>query len=132
MEQRHSEEQARAICQVLYNKKAQDIRAMYVQDKTIVADWFVVCSGRSIPQVKTLCDELEDKMAEEGLFVRRKEGYQEGRWVVLDFGDVLVHIFHPEERTYYNLERLWDSGDNVILYSKEEDAKLEEAKHDAE
>lgn len=132
MEQRHSEEQARAICQVLYNKKAQDIRAMYVQDKTIVADWFVVCSGRSIPQVKTLCDELEDKMAEEGLFVRRKEGYQEGRWVVLDFGDVLVHIFHPEERTYYNLERLWDSGDNVILYSKEEDAKLEEVKHDAE
>lgn len=132
MEQRHSEEQARAICQVLYNKKAQDIRAMYVQDKTIVADWFVVCSGRSIPQVKTLCDELEDKMAEEGLFIRRKEGYQEGRWVVLDFGDVLVHIFHPEERTYYNLERLWDSGDNVILYSKEEDAKLEEVKHDAE
>lgn len=132
MEQRHSEEQARAICQVLYNKKAQDIRAMYVQDKTIVADWFVVCSGRSIPQVKTLCDELEDKMAEEGLFVRRKEGYQEGRWVVLDFGDVLVHIFHPEERTYYNLERLWDSGDNVILYSQEEDAKLEETKYDAE
>ncbi len=123
MEQRHSEEQARAICQVLYNKKAQDIRAMYVQDKTIVADWFVVCSGRSIPQVKTLCDELEDKMAEEGLFIRRKEGYQEGRWVVLDFGDVLVHIFHPEERTYYNLERLWDSGDNVILFSQEEDAK---------
>lgn len=132
MEARHSEEQARAICQILYNKKALDIRAMYVQDKTIVADWFVVCSGRSIPQVKTLCDELEDKMAEEGLFVRRKEGYQEGRWVVLDFGDVLVHIFHPEERTYYNLERLWDSGDNVILYSKEEDAKLEETKHDAE
>lgn len=132
MEVRHSEEQARAICQILCNKKALDIRAMYVQDKTIVADWFVVCSGRSIPQVKTLCDELEDKMAEEGLFVRRKEGYQEGRWVVLDFGDVLVHIFHPEERTYYNLERLWDSGDNVILYSKEEDAKLEETKHDAE
>lgn len=132
MEVRHSEEQARAICQILYNKKALDIRAMYVQDKTIVADWFVVCSGRSIPQVKTLCDELEDKMAEEGLFVRRKEGYQEGRWVVLDFGDVLVHIFHPEERTYYNLERLWDSGDNVILYSKEEDAKLEETKHDTE
>lgn len=132
MELRHSEEQARAICQILYNKKALDIRAMYVQDKTIVADWFVVCSGRSIPQVKTLCDELEDKMAEEGLFVRRKEGYQEGRWVVLDFGDVLVHIFHPEERTYYNLERLWDSGDNVILYSKDEDAKLEETKHDPE
>ena len=64
-------------------------------------------------------------MAETGYFVRRKVGYQEGRWVVLDFGDVLVHVFHPEERTYYNLERLWDSGDNVILYSVEEDSKHE-------
>lgn len=114
-----------AICKALYDKKAQDIRAMYVQDKTVVADWFILCNGRSVPQVKTLCDDLEEKMAETDYFVRRKEGYQEGRWVVLDFGDVLVHVFHPEERTYYNLERLWDSGDNVILYSVEEDSKHE-------
>ncbi len=125
MEERYAQAEAMAICKALYDKKAQDIRAMYVQDKTVVADWFILCSGRSVPQVKTLCDDLEEKMAEAGYFVRRKEGYQEGRWVVLDFGDVLVHVFHPEERTYYNLERLWDSGDNVILYSVEEDSKHE-------
>ena len=111
------------LCKVLYNKKALDIRAIEVTDKTIIADWFIVCSGRGVPQVKALSDELEEKAAEMGLLVRRKEGYQEGRWIVLDFGDLLVHLFHPEERTYYNLERLWDDGQNVIIYTEEGEAK---------
>ena len=111
------------LCKILYDKKAMDIRAIEVTDKTIIADWFIVASGRGAPQVKALCDELEDKAAEMGLFPRRKEGYQEGRWIVLDFGDLLVHLFHPEERTYYNLERLWDDGQNVITYTEEGEAK---------
>lgn len=111
------------LCKILYNKKAMDIRAIEVTDKTIIADWFIVCSGRGVPQVKALSDELEEKAAEMGLIPRRKEGYQEGRWIVLDFGDLLVHLFHPEERTYYNLERLWDDGRNVITYTEEGDAK---------
>lgn len=115
-----SREQAIRICEALYNKKALDIRAIYVADKTIVAEWFVVCSGRATTQVKTLCDELEDRAAEIGLAVIRKEGYNEGRWIVLDFGHILVHIFHPEEREYYNMERLWqDDPANCIDYSKE-------------
>lgn len=111
------------LCKILYNKKALDIRAIEVTDKTIIADWFIVCSGRGVPQVKALSDDLEEKAAEMGLFPRRKEGYQEGRWIVLDFGDLLVHLFHPEERTYYNLERLWDDGQNVITYTEEADEK---------
>ena len=111
------------LCKILYDKKALDIRAIEVTDKTIIADWFIVASGRGVPQVKALSDELEDKAAEMGLFPRRKEGYQEGRWIVLDFGDLLVHLFHPEERTYYNLERLWDDGQNVIVYTEEAEAK---------
>lgn len=111
------------LCKILYDKKALDIRAIEVTDKTIIADWFIVCSGRGVPQVKALSDELEEKAAEMGLFPRRKEGYQEGRWIVLDFGDLLVHLFHPEERTYYNLERLWDDGQNVITYTEETEAK---------
>lgn len=78
MEERYAQAEAMAICKALYDKKAQDIRAMYVQDKTVVADWFILCSGRSVPQVKTLCDDLEEKMAETGYFVRRKEGYRGG------------------------------------------------------
>ncbi len=111
------------LCKILYDKKALDIRAIEVTDKTIIADWFIVASGRGVPQVKALSDELEEKAAEMGLFPHRKEGYQEGRWIVLDFGDLLVHLFHPEERTYYNLERLWDDGQNVITYTEETVAK---------
>lgn len=112
--------QALALCEVLDNKKAFDILAVNVADKTIIADWFVIASGYSTTQVKALCDELEEKAAERGLIARRKEGYQEGRWIVVDFGTILVHLFHPEEREYYKLERLWvDDPQHCIDYSKE-------------
>ena len=112
--------QVLALCEALDNKKAFDILALNVADKTIIADWFLIASGRSTTQVKALCDELEEKAAERGLIAQRKEGYQEGRWIVVDFGTILVHIFHPEEREYYKLERLWaDDPQHCIDYSKE-------------
>lgn len=120
MKETEIREQVLALCEVLDNKKALDILAVNVADKTIIADWFVIASGRSTTQVKALCDELEEKAAERGLIARRKEGYQEGRWIVVDFGTILVHLFHPEEREYYNLERLWvDDPQHCINYSRE-------------
>ncbi len=120
MKETEIREQVLALCEVLDNKKALDILAVNVADKTIIADWFIIASGRSTTQVKALCDELEEKAAERGLIVRRKEGYQEGRWIVVDFGTILVHLFHPEEREYYNLERLWvDDPQHCINYSRE-------------
>ena len=113
---RFGEKEALAICGLLYEKKAIDILAMHIGDKTIIADWFVVASGNSVTQVRALCDALEEKADEMGLSIRRKEGYEEARWVVLDYGFVLVHIFHPEERAYYNIERLWEGDDNMIRY----------------
>lgn len=118
MEQRFGEKEILALCEVLDNKKAQDIVAIHVGDRTIVADWFLIASGRAVPQVKALADELDQKAAELGLMLRRKEGYEAGRWIVLDFGFALVHLFHPEEREYYNMERLWEESDNVIRYPK--------------
>ncbi|MBQ7277897.1 MAG: ribosome silencing factor [Clostridia bacterium] len=114
-----------SLCKILYDKKGMDIRAIEVKDKTIIADWFIICSGRGVPQVKALCDDFEDKTAQMGLLVHRKDGYQDGRWIVLDYGDLLVHLFHPEERTFYNLERLWDDGQNVIEYTEETDHAAE-------
>lgn len=114
------------ICRTLYEKKAQDILAIHVADKTIIADWFVICSGRAVSQIKALCDELEEKEASIGLTLRRKEGYAEGRWIVLDYGDILVHIFHPEERQYYNVERLWDEDGSAIRYSALLDEEAEQ------
>lgn len=113
---RFSEEQVKQLCSFLSDKKAMDIIAIHVGDKTIVADWFIIASGRAVPQVKALCDDLEDKAATLGLVAKRKEGYAEGRWIVLDYGFALVHLFHPEEREYYNMERLWEDGDNVLRF----------------
>ena len=115
-----AKEQVLKICEILYDKKALNIRALNVADKTIIAEWFVVYSGRATTQVRTLCDELENKAADMGLTVLRKEGYGEARWIVLDFGHILVHIFHPEEREFYNMERLWDDDPSkCINFSKE-------------
>lgn len=112
-------EQVLDLCKILSDKKAVDIIAIDVADKTIIAEWFIICSGRSVPHVKTLCDAVEEKCGELNLEVRRKEGYSDGRWIVLDFAHILVHIFHPDERQYYNIERLWiDEPESYIDYSQ--------------
>lgn len=113
--------QVDGICALLYDKKAVDVVAIHVADKTVVADWFVIASGRVPAQVKALCDELEEKAPSLGLSLRRKEGYAEGRWIVLDYADILVHLFYPEERQYYNMERLWDEHGEAVRYSDERD-----------
>lgn len=98
---------AERIGAILDAKKATDVLLLDIAHKTILADYFVVCGARSAIQVKALCDETEKVMAQAGERPRRIEGYRDGRWIVLDFTDVLVHIFHEEERAFYNLERLW-------------------------
>ncbi len=119
-------QKALGICEILYNKKASDIVAIHVADKTIVADWFIICSGRAVQQVKALADEVDDKATALGLTLRRSEGYGDGKWIVLDFADILVHIFYPEERKYYNMERLWDESDSAIRYSEQKDEEERE------
>ena len=113
---RFGEQETLAICKLLYEKKAIDILALHIGDKTIIADWFIVASGNSVTQMRALCDTLEEKADELGVTLHRKEGYEDARWIVLDFGFILVHLFHPEERAYYNIERLWEGDDNLIRY----------------
>lgn len=108
-------EMIRKIAAALYDKKAQDIVALDVSDMTVITDCMIIASGRSALQVKTLADEVEDKLGESGIYPLRKEGQQEGRWVVLDYGSVLVHIFHTEEREFYRLDKLWEADNNRIV-----------------
>ena len=102
-------EMVEKIARTLYEKKAVDIVALDVAPLTVITDTMVIASGRSTIQVRTLADEVE--MGEEPL---RKEGQQDGRWVVLDYGSVLVHIFHTQEREFYRLDKLWESDQNRI------------------
>ena len=104
------------ICKYLSSKKAEDILSVDVREKTVLCDYFVIASGRSPTQVKALCENLEEELSKRGMEPLRTEGTKEGRWGVLDYGDVIVHIFNDECRLFYHLERLWDEGDNVRKY----------------
>lgn len=96
----------------LEEKKAKDIEVINIQEVTILADYFVICNGTSTTHIKAIADELEFKMAEAGHKYLHKEGYNSARWILMDYGDIVVHIFHEEDRSFYNLERLW-SGNAV-------------------
>ena len=102
------------IATILYEKKAQNIVALDVSALTVITDCMLIASGRSAVQVKTLADEVEDRLAELGIEPARKEGHQDGRWIVLDYGTVLVHLFHTEEREFYRLDKLWEDTNNRI------------------
>ena len=104
------------ICKFLSSKKAEDILMIDVREKTVLCDYFVIASGRSTTQVKALCENLEEKFSKEGVEPRRTEGVRDGRWGVVDYGDVIVHILNDESRLFYHLERPWEEGDNVKRY----------------
>jgi ribosome-associated protein len=82
---------------------------------SVLADYFLICSGTNTTQVKTLAEEIEDKLAALGVEPRRTEGAQTGTWIILDYSGVVIHIFHRETRSFYNLERLWSDGAAVDL-----------------
>ena len=103
------------IAQTLYKNKANHILALDVRELTVICDYMVIASGRSASQVQALADDVDDRMAELGYQLRRSDGAREGRWVILDYGHIMVHIFHPEERQFYNLERLWEDGSNRLV-----------------
>ena len=110
---------ASRIAEILDGKGATDIQIIEVGHMTSITNFFVVASGRNVQNVHTLAEDLEDKLAEEGVQLRRKEGKNGARWIVLDYAHVIVHIFHPEERQYYNIERLWQDGTNQEPYPEQ-------------
>lgn len=113
----NSFEKSQLICKILSDKKGANIVYIDVADKTSLCDWFVICSGRSTTQVKSLAENLEEKLSKEyAVEPKRREGVREGRWAVLDYTDVIVHVFNDEERDFYCLERLWEDGKNLTRY----------------
>lgn len=104
------EEKLSIITEACESKKGIDIRVLNIEKLTPIADYFVIVSGNSSNQVMSIADEVQDKMEEIGFTDIIKEGYHSGRWILLDFNDIIVHVFHKEERDYYDLERLWSNA----------------------
>ncbi|MDE6614910.1 MAG: ribosome silencing factor [Clostridia bacterium] len=113
-------EKGELICKLLDEKKARDIVIVDIGKLTVIADHFVICSARSNTQVKALVDAVDEGMSKAGCEPLRVEGKQEGRWAVLDYGDVIVHIFYEETRRLYSLENLWSDGANITHYGVNE------------
>ena len=104
---------AEVILSALKERKAFDIVKINVEEKTSVADYFIVASARSSTQVKSLSEHIEEAVEKNGGTLLRREGVQDARWIVLDFGDVIVHLFNDETRLFYHLERLWGDGEKI-------------------
>ncbi len=102
------------LASFLYEKKAQDIVVLHVSHLTVLCDYLVIASGRTAAQVSALSDLADEFMTKNAMVLRRTEGQREGRWAVLDYGNVMVHLFHREERAYYGLDRLWNDGSNAL------------------
>lgn len=105
---------AKKIMVAAEDKKATDVRILNVEGISMVTDSFVICSAQSNTQVKAIADNIEDELAKDGVKMLHKEGYREGRWILMDFGSCIAHIFAEEEREYYNLERLWGEGEEPV------------------
>lgn len=102
-----TEEMSLAIAAAASAKKARDIIILDMRELTIATDHFIICSASSATQVKAIADHIEDELLLQGVPFTHKEGYRQGEWVLLDYGDCVAHIFREEDRQFYNLERLW-------------------------
>ena len=107
-------EKAKNIAKILDKKKAIDIIGIETKELTVMSDYFVIASGPSNTHVRALADEVDDEMKKLGVEVDHIEGRATG-WILLDYNDVLVHVFQPESRQYYNIERLWNDAARVDL-----------------
>ena len=107
-------EKAICIAKLLDNKKAKDIEVLEIGALSSIGDYFVIATGTSTTQVKSLADEVYEKMKDEHKTeVKHIEGYNVANWILLDYSDVIVHIFLEESRQFYNIERLWDEAKNI-------------------
>ncbi|AZV44467.1 ribosome silencing factor [Peribacillus asahii] len=100
------------------DKRAEDIVALNMQGISLIADYFLICHGNSEKQVQAIAREMKEKAEEAGVNVKRLEGFDEAKWVLVDMGDVVAHIFHRDERLYYNLERLWGDAPREDVQSE--------------
>ncbi|MEQ6375839.1 ribosome silencing factor [Bacillaceae bacterium S4-13-58] len=98
---------AHEVVKACDDKRAEDIVVMNMKEVSLIADYFVICHGSNERQVQSIAREIKERVEKQGIEVKRLEGFEQARWILVDLGDVVCHIFHKDERNYYNLERLW-------------------------
>ena len=110
MVENNSKKMAKIAVDALEEKKAEDIRVIDISQVSVIADYFIIANGNNRNQIQTLSDEVEETLGRAGYPLKQKEGYHNANWVLLDFNDIIVHIFYKESRQYYALDKLWSDG----------------------
>lgn len=110
MENNKSKEMAKLVIQALEDKKAEDIKVIDISEVSVIADYFIIANGTNRSQIQAMSDNVEETLGRAGYPLKQIEGYQNANWVLLDFNDVIIHIFDKENRLFYDLERIWRDG----------------------
>lgn len=110
-----SKEMARIAYNALSDKKGEDVKIIDITGISVLADYFIIANGNSDSQVNALVDNVEEELHKAGYPLRQREGQASGSWVLLDFGDIIVHIFDKENRLFYDLERIWKDGKDITV-----------------
>lgn len=108
-----SKEIARLVIDALEDKKAEDIKVIDISQLTVIADYFIIAGGSNRSQIQALSDNVAEKLGRAGHLLKQMEGYDTANWVLMDFGDVIVHVFDKENRLLYDLERIWRDGRQI-------------------
>ncbi|TCP32319.1 ribosome-associated protein [Scopulibacillus darangshiensis] len=114
----HGEQLLNYVAEIADDKKAHDPVILNMQGISVMADYFMICHGNSEKQVQAIARGLKEAAAEKDIPVRRMEGYDQARWVLVDMGDVIIHIFHRDERDYYKLEKLWGDAPMITVENR--------------
>jgi ribosome-associated protein len=108
-----AEEKAALINRIVADRKAMDVVVLDMRDASSITDYFLICSGGSERQVRAIADAIDEQLGSLGLASLGVEGYREGHWILMDYGDVIVHVFSEDTRDYYDLERLWANAPKI-------------------
>lgn len=105
-----SREMARIAVKALEEKKGEDIRIIDISNVSVIADYFIIANGTNTNQVQTLADNVQEELFKAGVATKQMEGYNTASWILMDFNDIIVHVFSQEDRLFYDLERIWRDG----------------------
>ena len=106
----NSKEMLKEIVNALEDKKGEQIKIIDISKISVIADYFVIASGRNENQIRAMADGVQENLAKVKVYPRQTEGYQTARWILLDYQDVIIHIFNEDDRLFYDIERIWSDG----------------------
>ncbi|MGN0407011.1 MAG: ribosome silencing factor [Bacteroides sp.] len=113
MENSKSKEMTKIAIEALKDKKGEDIRVIDISEVSVIADYFIIVTGNNPMQVQALADNAEEKLAKAGYTTDKVEGFQGASWILMDYNDIIIHVFSKEDRLFYDLERIWRDGRQI-------------------